>query len=187
MTPEIINQKITDSLAAKHLHVKARAQLNFWNLLIDILSLAVPIIYLSVRYVVKGATLQAAFDSVGEILAGILIAASVLKFICQLQDKIQKHSELMADNIAIVSLGQTLLADPSNIASQWQYFSGLVQKSEVEDRKLLGDPKLQDKQFAYREALKEQGGATVVCEICRASPFKFKPGDCQICGNTAPR
>lgn len=38
----------------------------------------------------------------------------------------------------------------------------------------------------YREALKEliPGCYKITCPICKTSPWKYKKGDCQLCGNT---
>lgn len=187
MDVDKIRQKIIDSLVAKHLHVRSRNALNLQNQLIDALALTVPIIYLSVRFIAKGTPVQGVFDAIGEILAAVLIASTVWKLVYRLQDKIQEHSELLADNIAIVEMGENLLSNQENVLAQAQYFSGLVQKSETDDRRLLGEPAIKDKQFAYREALKEFGGANVTCPICNSSPFKFTPGSCQTCGNKPTR
>jgi hypothetical protein len=47
---QTIKQKKLDSLAAKHLHVRARVSLNHLNHIVDWLAISVPILYFVPRF-----------------------------------------------------------------------------------------------------------------------------------------
>jgi mobilome CxxCx(11)CxxC protein len=188
---DTIRQSKLNSLAAKHLHVKRQATLNRWNQLIDFLALGVPVMYFAIRYVAKGTGYEQRAEVSWELLAGALLVLTILKLVCRWQEKAQEHSKLLGENISIVGLADNLLANPAGVSQEnLQFFSLLVQKSEREDRNALGQPSEKDKQFAYREALKEAdpGNVHVKCPSCKSSPWNFTPGSCQLCGNTpAPK
>jgi mobilome CxxCx(11)CxxC protein len=103
------------------------------------------------------------------------------------QERAQEHSKLLGENISLAGQADNLLSELSNLSSESaRLFLVLAQRSEKEDRAALGEPSASDKQFAYREALKEfqPGNVSVVCPRCNSSPWSFTPGPCQLCGNT---
>ena len=187
---EQIRQKRFDCLAAKRLHKRQLHRLNFVNVIVDILALSTPVVALSVRFVLKGGEWAAAADIVWEIMAACLFVLTIIKLVGRWSENQQEHSRLMGENISLVSLADGLLADRSKLTEDLSLFRALQQQSETNDSRLLGEPKILDKQWAYREALKEDGGANVVCPLCGLSPFKFKKKStfnkeqtCDTCGN----
>ncbi len=191
--PEQINQKRFDSLVAKRLHQRRRAGLNRLNLLADVIALLTPILGLPVRYVLKGGPYVAIADATWEIMAGILLAVTFLKLVCRWQENAQLHSKLMGENISIVGITDDLMVDQSKLTSDLPALRQLLGTSEAEDSDLLGEPKESDRQWAYREALRETDKITAKCPVCSRSAWKYKNkwwqfwGDahkCQACGNT---
>jgi mobilome CxxCx(11)CxxC protein len=167
--------------------------LNRLNLVADTIALLTPIVGLPVRYVLKGGPYAAATDTAWEIMAGILLAVTFLKLVCHWQENAQLHSKLMGENISIVGIADDLMADQSKLTADLPALRQLLGKSEAEDSDLLGEPKEADKQWAYREALKEADKINAKCPVCSRSAWKFKNkwwqfwGDdnkCQACGNT---
>jgi mobilome CxxCx(11)CxxC protein len=185
-----IRQKRFDSLAAKHLHVKRRDRLNWWSRLADFLALGVPISYFAFRLIARGTSWQWLAEISWEILATALLVLVALKMNYRWEETAQIHSKLLGENISLARQADGLLTG-ADVSPSVQLFLSLADRSEKEDRDSLGEPQEKDQQFAYRKALKESGGTTVVCPIChlspwrfaRAYPWKFARGSCQLCGN----
>lgn len=178
-----VRQKKIDSLAAKHLHQKSLHKLNERNQRIDFIALAVPLLYFVIRFLVKGTKNAEWAEPLWEFLAASLLVLTFAKINFKWQEKAQEHSKLMGENISVVGLADSLLTDAESIGQNFRLFSLLAEKSEKDDRILLGQPSDAERCAAYREALKEFAGAAATCPICKASPWKFQPGSCQACGN----
>jgi mobilome CxxCx(11)CxxC protein len=181
-----IKQQKLNCLAAKRLHIMKRAVLNRWSQFVDFLGLGVPLIYFPIRYITKDSTPESWAQISWEFLAGVLSVLALLKMAYRWQEKIQKHSELLGENISLVGQADRLITSPSVSQESANFFLLMAEKSEKADWDALGPPSEKDRQFAYREALKElePGDVSVVCPICNSSPFKFTSGSCQVCGNT---
>jgi mobilome CxxCx(11)CxxC protein len=182
----LIRQKRMDALATKQLHGKYLSVLNRRNFLVDIFALGVPILYFPIRYAAKGLPIGTFVETFWEGLAAILIFLAVIKIVFRWQDKAIRHSKLSGENISIASHADQLLLniDTTSLES-FQWFIRLADDLEKEDRELIGQAKTPDKQWAYREALKEfTPSSTELCPECGANPWNFNPGTCQLCGNT---
>jgi len=185
---KIINQKKLDCLGTKHLHVRSLAKLNRWNRRVDILAIAVPILYSVPRLIFKGTGYAVPVEYGWEGIAAILVVVVLLKIGLRWEENAQIHSKLLGENISLVrQADDLLLMGTVGIPESVQLFLRLAEKSESADREAIGEPSQKDKQFAYREGLKEFGGISATCPICRASPWKFVAGSCQACGNKPQR
>lgn len=184
---QAIRQKKLDSLAAKHLHVKSLAKLNRLNRIVDLLAIAVPVLFFAPRYLAKGTSLAAPVEAGWEALAAILLGVVILKLALRWEERALTHSKLLAENIFLIGqANDLLLVGPEKIpAESIPLFLRLAERSETADREAIGEPSEKEKQFAYREGLKElEGNASIRCPICNSSPWQFRPGSCQLCGNT---
>src|ERR1019366_5627291 len=182
---QTIKQKKLNSLAAKHLHVRSRADLNRLNRFVDWLAISVPILYFVPRFIAKGTGYAVPVEIGWESIAAILVAFVGAKIAYRWEERAQTHSKLLGENISLVrQADDLLLMGEVGIPESAQLFLRLAEKSESADREAIGEPSQKDKQFAYREGLKEFGGVSVTCPLCRASPWKFTAGSCQLCGNT---
>jgi mobilome CxxCx(11)CxxC protein len=188
MIVKIRQQKI-NALAAKHMHVPLRRELSAWIMRVDLLALAVPILYFVIRFLAKGTQAGGFVEVVWEIIAVILLAMTIWKIVYKWEARAQKHSELIADNIALVRRADSLLNEAEEYSPQAvQSFLEEADRVERGDQDALAEVSTKDRQEAYRRGLMEfqPGIATTVCPVCNASPWHFNPGSCQACGNTPP-
>lgn len=181
-----LQKKQIDTLSAKYFHVWQLEPIKKVNFVIDILSFCVPALYFPIRYFAKGTRYQEVAEVSWEILAAVLGALALAKVIAKWQEKAEAHSRLRDENMTMFTEASKLLRDDNVSRETVDQFLARCDKLEGEDRGLLGDPPKDRKQAAYREAMKEvtPGSVNVVCPICRASPYLFKKGSCDTCGNT---
>jgi mobilome CxxCx(11)CxxC protein len=154
---------------------------------VDILAFGVPFLYLTLRLIFKGTIHEKAAEISWDVVAALLFILAILKLVLRWQERAQEHSRLLGENITLVGLADNLLLNQSTATAETiRYFNLLTERSEREDRESLGEVSPKDKQFAYREGLKESepGNTAIVCPVCKSSPYQFTPGSCQVCGNT---
>jgi mobilome CxxCx(11)CxxC protein len=183
----VIHQKRMDALSTKHLHEFRLASLSRKNLAVDLLAIGVPVLYFPIRYLAKGTIYGAYIEALWELLAGVLAFCVVLKMVYKWQERAVQHSKLRDENISLASQAERLLQKTkSNLADESNGFMLLADKLEKDDREAFGGRiEKKERQRAYREALKEFSPAsTTPCPECGASPLHYKPGSCQLCGNT---
>jgi mobilome CxxCx(11)CxxC protein len=135
---------------------------------------------------VKGTSLGSFIEPSWEMLAAILLVFAIVKVVWRWQDRAEKHNKLIGENISLSSQAEQLLNNAGSASpDSAQWFLILANNLEKTDREVLGIVKDEDRKRAYREALKEfSPGVTQVCPECKASPWHYKPGSCQLCGNT---
>lgn len=182
-----IRQKKLDALSAKHLHVRRLGIFNSKIEKVDFLGLGVPVGYFVLRFIFKGTKIAPVVEVIWELLAAALLVMTIAKIVYRWQEKAQKHSKLLGENIFLAGhadtiLGSSQVSSPESVAA----FLRDADRIEAEDREICGELTTADRQFMYREALKESepGNPSVACKVCHASPWKFKEGSCQTCGNT---
>jgi mobilome CxxCx(11)CxxC protein len=183
-TRERIEEERFKCLCAEYLHINALEKLNKKIRLVDALALIVPVLYFPLRYFSKDTDYASCVEVTWEIFAACLIAAAIWKFVAGWQEQFKNHGKLLGENIALVRQAVDLLNDDRATLESAQSFLALAGKSETADRESLLKPKDEERQSAYRDALKECGGSSVACPICGSSPWKFAKGSCQACGNT---
>jgi mobilome CxxCx(11)CxxC protein len=185
-TINTVYQKRMDALATKHLHEYLLSSLSRLNLSVDFLAIGVPILYFPICYFAKGTLSGSWIEIIWELLASILLVLALAKTIWKWQDLAVQHSKLLGENITLASQAENILTNTNRTpvsSAQWFFF--VADNLEKADREVLGRIRDKDKQLAYREALKEfNPGSTTVCQECGASPWKYTPGSCQVCGNT---
>lgn len=182
-----IEQKKTDSLAAKAVHKKRIQRLKLWIRRTDFLALAVPIAYFVLRYLLKTTWAHGPVEVVWEISAGVLLIVTTFRIVYKWQENLDEHGALIAENIAVVRQADYLLSHrESASADNVRHFFAESDRVDVQDAKLLGELAERERQETYRQAIKEWG-ADRVCRLCGASPWDFQPGSCQACGNTPPK
>jgi mobilome CxxCx(11)CxxC protein len=184
-----LRQKKLNALVAKELHGYKLAALKKKSMWPDLLALIVPILYFSFRYVFKDSSLSGPLDKVWEVLAMVLIALAIIKLAAHWQLRIEKHSQLIGDNISS--------------AAQIDYLSSLVRNGQLgadavdsfilnsstmdkADRDALGSPTSDELKRASLQALRELEPLSTnpACPTCGANPWHFTPGTCPQCGNT---
>jgi len=177
-----IQQTKLNALSAKILHSKGKAKYEMLNNIFLVLTVIVPLLFIIAIYVSKGTTSENAVNIVSFGLSVVLIAASVLSLIWKVSDKIAIHQLGIKNNIYIANecdnAGQLNDAELS-------WFFRYVAEMDTQDKDTFAKVPDEIRKTTYREALKEfePGNYTIVCPICGNSPWKFKKGDCQLCGN----
>jgi mobilome CxxCx(11)CxxC protein len=184
-TTELAQEKM-NCLASKHLHVKALSKLTKRNDRIDYLAIAVPIAFYVVRYFFKGTPLEGVAEFLWEILALILLLSVLSKMAFKWQEKAGLHSRLLGENIQLAAQADMLFKQERPPQEAMALFRSIAGRLEQDDREALRDETNEAKQFAFREGLKEftPGDSTTTCPKCNTSPWDYKPGNCQMCGNT---
>jgi mobilome CxxCx(11)CxxC protein len=186
-----LRQARLDSLAAKHLYNRRIGVLRRAGTVVDLLAIAVPLLYLPVRYLTKGQPLHAPLEVGWELLGAALLVAAVVKVIYRWPDRAEEQAVARGENMRIADELQALVVSTGGPADQvrLEVVRSRIGQQNQDDQRLLEELRPPERRRAYREALKEltPGDSTVVCPICGASPWRFRPGDCDACGNTPPR
>jgi|SRR6266850_5129402 len=183
-----LRQKKMDALVARNLHRPRVARFHRLGLLVDLLALTVPVGYFAVRYLAKDTSWMRAVEIIWELLAGLLLAMTIAKLVLKWQERSELHTNLMAKDIAFIAHIDYLLtlSHTGNISDDAINVFLLSADQDHADAAALVNVTATEKQMAYREALKEiePSSTTTVCPECRASPWQYVPGICQLCGNT---
>src|SRR5690606_9779843 len=93
------------------------------------------------------------------------------------------HKMGMKNNIYVANECDNL-KNKTDIENDWFY--RYVSEIDNIDNDTFSNISVRDRQFAYREALKESepGNYSITCPNCESSPWNHIKGDCQLCGNT---
>jgi mobilome CxxCx(11)CxxC protein len=186
LKPEQLNkikQKELNALVAIQLHKKKIYSLQRINRIFECLCIAVPIFYFAPRFLAKSTSYAVYIDSFGEILAAILLVLAIIKLVNKWQDDEFNHKTMSQRNDDIVLEADRLLGSQTASNEALEQFLKRVQDVNADDQALLTNIKKDDKQTAYREALKQLNSSTpILCPICHSDPWKFTAGTCQACG-----
>jgi mobilome CxxCx(11)CxxC protein len=180
----IITQAKYDALSAAHLHSQAKERLQNWNRFVDGLSLIVPTLYLTPQLLAKGTDSAKVIDTIGLLLAMLVLGATLLKLVSKWQDNEVRHLFQQRRNLDVGREADRLLGQRAVSDETFDQFRKRVQEIDVDDSDLLGTVPEKSRQSAYREALKKGASAqaNVTCPKCGASPWDFVPGACGVCG-----
>jgi mobilome CxxCx(11)CxxC protein len=185
---EIINkiQKIRlNALSAVYLHEKRIAYYHRLNVLVEFLTIVVPVLYVAPRFLFKGTFVEQWVEIIWEILGVLLLGLAIAKVVFRWQDREMKHTVMARRNEDITNDADQLLGQQRIGNHIFEQFISRVTDIDAEDRDLFLDASQKEDQAAYRYALKHLSpGSTMLCEVCGANPWNYKPGDCAICGGT---
>ena len=182
MTSKIEQTKL-NALSAKILHRKSKWKYEAINNTILVLTIIVPLLFIIALYVSKGTDYENLINIISFALSIVLIAVSIIALIWKVNDKITLHKLGMKNNIYIANECDNL----SKLSeSELNWFFRYVSEMDTQDNDAFSKISDDERKKTYREALKEfePGNFNVTCPVCNSSPWKFKKGDCQLCGNT---
>jgi hypothetical protein len=110
-------------------------------------------------------------------LAVILLVLTLTKIILHWQERAEAHSTLLGENISLVRQADDLLLSTTEIPETVQIFLRVAERSEIADRQAVGELPEVERQFAYREGLKElePGNVSIVCPKCGSSLGNLLP------------
>jgi len=182
MTDKLRQTKL-NAITAKILHRKGKAKYELFNGVISILTVIVPLLFIIALYITKGTTSEKLANDASFALSLILIAVSVLSLILKLTDKITVHKVGIKNNLYVANECDNLDSLPDK---ELEWFYRYVTEIDNQDLDTFAGVGEKTKRKTYREALKEfsPGDHTITCPVCHSSPYEYKKGDCQLCGNT---
>ena len=182
MTDKLRQTKL-NAISAKILHRKSKAKYELTNGIISILTIIVPILFIIAQYVTKGTSSETFINNVSFALSLILISVSVIAMIFKISDKITIHKVGIKNNLYVSNECDNL----TNLTDKdLEWFYRYVTEIDNQDLDTFASVTDNTKRKTYREALKEfnPGDHTTTCPVCKSSPWEYKKGDCQLCGNT---
>lgn len=173
----------TDALAAEYLYTKKLKSIGYLSITITCLTIIVPVLFASAVFVAKGTSIESWMNIVSGVLSAILISLAIFSLIYRVDQKREGYLIGRRLNIDVSSDALELL-DKNDSELEWFY--KYIAKMDSTDLENLGDVPEDEKKSAYIYSLKKlfPGRSDVVCSFCSASPFSFKKGPCQMCGNT---
>ncbi len=182
MTVKIQQTKL-NAISAKNLHRKSKWKYEFINGLVLFLTIIVPLLFIVAQYVSKGKESEKMINIISFALSVTLIAVSIFSMIIKVGDKIATHKMGIKNNLYITNECDNLSALGEE---ELKWFFRYVTEIDNQDNDTFSKVSNKTKRKTYREALKEfsPGDYTITCPVCNSSPWKFKKGDCQLCGNT---
>jgi mobilome CxxCx(11)CxxC protein len=178
-----IRQIKINAISGKNLHRKSKSKYEVINNSILILTIIVPLLFIIAVYVSKGTDFEVLINTISFILSVLLIIISVISLVFKINDKIIIFKMGIKNNIYIANECDNLANADEN---ELKWFFRYVTEIDQQDNDTYPNISKNTKRELYREALKEftPGDHTVVCPICNSSPWKYKKGNCQLCGNT---
>lgn len=184
----MINKRVeqirTDALVAKSLYTKRLRVANAFKVAINVLIIITPILFIAAQYLTKGSAFAGFTDTAAFIGSVLLLCLAIYTLIINLDSKIQKYVIGIKNNVYVASEALKLINEASDEKLNWFYT--YVAEMDTVDADILSGSTDKERQKAYRAALMQlnPGDNSVVCPICNASPFRYKKGSCQVCGNT---
>jgi mobilome CxxCx(11)CxxC protein len=173
----------TDALTAEYIYTKKLKHIDQLSVSITCLTILVPVIYSSAILIGKGTSVEFWINVISIVLSAFLLSLSIFSLIIRVDQKRELCLIGRRLNIDISSDALDVLdKDDSELAWFYKY----IAKVDSNDLENIGDISAEDKKNAYLYSLKKlfPGRADTVCSFCQASPFNFKKGSCQVCGNT---
>jgi mobilome CxxCx(11)CxxC protein len=178
-----IQQTKLNAISAKNLHRKSKWKYEFINGVVLFLTIIVPVLFIIAQYVSKGTDSENLINTISFILSVTLISVSIFSMIIKVGVKIATHKMGIKNNLYIANECDNLstLGD-----EELKWFFRYVTEIDNQDNDTFSNVSAKTKRKTYREALKEfnPGDYSITCPVCNSSPWKFKKGDCQLCGNT---
>lgn len=183
MENEKIKQIRMNALVAEHVYSHRLTQLNIFKLIIDVLTIILPILVTSVLLVIKGTAFEAMGNIASILLSALLLGLVVFSLLLKFEDKKTQYQIGRKDNIYVANEALKLLSEPDD---KLNWFYTYIAEMDSRDSDAIGAVSEDVRQEAYRKALMKlvPGSTSVVCPVCFASPFKYIKGLCQVCGNS---
>jgi len=180
---ERVKQIRTDSLVAEHIYANKLWWISLFSILINVLTIIVPILFSAVLLIGKGTSDENSLNIISIIVSAVLLSLVIFGLIIKVDQKRESYLIGRRSNI-YVSNEALKLIDESDENLTW-FYNYLVEM-DSKDQENIGNVSENLRMKAYRYSLKKlfPGRNDIVCSICKASPFIYKKGSCQVCGNT---
>lgn len=181
-----MNKKVlqvrTNALSAQYIYTRKLERINSASIIINILTIITPIFILASLLIFKGGDYESIINNASIILSGILLSLSIFSLIIKIEDKKLNYSIGRRSNI---SVAEKALKNLNKNDDELEWFDTYISEMDSKDVENIGTVDKKLSQEAMRFALKQQHpGEETICSICHTSPFNYKPGSCDVCGNT---
>lgn len=178
-----VQQTKLNAISAKILHRKKKNRYERLNKTFLGLTLIVPLFFIIAQFVTKSTEHETLMNSISFGLSIILMSISIWALILKVNDKITVHKMGIKNNIFVTNECDRIVDLPEN---EQEWFFRYVSEIDNSDADVFAGVSAKEKKETYREALKqiEPGNHTIKCPMCNSSPWNYKKGDCQLCGNT---
>jgi len=146
-------------------------------------SLLTPIVILFALNKSIGTKFEDFIELVSYLSSALLLLLSITALVLRVDARKEAFLAARVANNFIANESLELLANPDQDLA---WFLRYVSSQDSVDQNNIDKMRVSLRQEAYRESLKQlvPGDSSVTCSVCNASPYKFKSGDCQLCGNT---
>ena len=178
-----IEQTKINATSAKILHRKGLNKLDNLNIFFLVITIIVPLLFITAQYVTKGTDYENLMNNISFGMSLLLLGVTILSIILKITEKITIHKLGMKNNIFVANECDNVASLPKN---EQEWFFRYVNEIDNNDIETFAGISEEEKRNTYREALKEiePGNHLITCPVCNSSPWKYKKGDCQLCGNT---
>ncbi len=180
---ERVKQIRTDSLVAEYIYSNKLRWIGLFSILINILTIIVPILFSAVLLLGKGSTYEDFLNTISIIISAVLLSLVILGLILRIEQKREAYIIGRRSNIYISNEALKLINEND---SNLTWFYNYLVEMDSKDQENIGNVSERLRKKAYRYSLKKlfPGRNDIVCPVCSASPFIYKKGACQVCGNT---
>lgn len=173
----------TNALTAEYIYTKQLKKLEYFNITINVLTFIVPLLFTAALYITKNTEHETLVNNISVILGALLLSITFLSFLFEISSKREKYIVGRRSNIYIANEALKLLNKKD---SELDWFYNYLVEIDSKDTENIGEIDKELKKAAYRSSLERliPGSTDICCSVCHASPFIYKPGSCQTCGNT---
>ena len=183
MENEKVKQIRMNALVAEFVYANKIKWLARFNLLINILTIILPIIITAALLVIKGTSYEGIGNIISILLSAVLLGLVILSLLMKTEDRKISYHICKKDNKYVANEALKLIKETDDKLS---WFYTYIAEIDARDSDFLSSITDNLSKKAYRNALMKliPGSTSVVCPVCHASPFTFDKGLCQVCGNT---
>ncbi len=180
---ERVKQIRTDALVAEYIYSNRLHWIGLFSTILNILTIIVPILFSSVLLIGKGTPYEGLLNTISVFTSAVLLSLVILGLIFRVEQKKEAYIIGRRTNIYVSNEALKLIEEPD---SKLVWFYNYLVEMDSKDQENIGKASDRIRKEAYRYSLKKlfPGRNDVVCPICNSSPFLYKKGSCQVCGNT---
>lgn len=183
-----LSQIRLDEMSAKYAHQELLKNPQKGARAVDILTLVIPVLFFAPKLIWKTQPALQIIGYVDIVLFVLLLGIAILRKVLNWDELLRDHRVCISKNTRLANQARELMVDENatNEAARW--FIRLAKEPDDMEQRLFEELKVEDRQKAYRLALREYfpARADAVCQVCGASVWVLRPGECEACGGTPP-
>lgn len=173
----------TNALVAEYIYTRKLSNVRLLNVIIRSLTVIVPLLLITALFIAKSTQYEDVTNLAATIVSSVLLSLAIFSMIIQLDQKIESY--LIGRRLNI-SVAKDALKNIETKDNKLEWFYNYLAEMDSKDQENIGKVPKKLEMEAYRHSLKTlfPGETDTVCSICMASPFVYRKGSCQVCGNT---